>query len=91
MKLLWGSNTLLTTSKFDRETVKAGRQDRIPIRFDGVWNKCQKFQLCSPQPELLAGSLPIPMRLLMAASTEGDQVFFGVITAVTAKFLVVNL
>jgi hypothetical protein len=31
------------------------------------------------------------MDLVMAASTEGDQVFFGVITAVAAKFLVVNL
>jgi hypothetical protein len=56
-----------------------------------VRNECQKFQLGIPQPELLDGSPPIAMHLLMAASTESDQVRFGVITAVAAKFLVVNL
>jgi hypothetical protein len=50
-----------------------------------------KFQLCIPQPEPLDGSPPIAMHLFMAASAEGDQVQFGVITAVAAKFLVVNL
>jgi hypothetical protein len=49
------------------------------------------FLLCTPQPELLDGSPSIAMHLFMAASTEGDQVRFGVITAVAAKFLVVNL
>jgi len=70
---------------------QAGRRVRVPICFDGVRNKCQKFQLRVPQPELLDGSLPIAMHLFMADSTEGDQVLFGVIIAVAAKLLVANL
>jgi len=31
------------------------------------------------------------MQLFMAASAEGDQIQFGVIAAMAAKFLVVNL
>jgi hypothetical protein len=49
------------------------------------------FLLCIPQPELYDGLLPIAMHLFMAASTESNQVRFGVITAKAAKFLVVDL
>jgi hypothetical protein len=45
---------------------------------------------CIPQPELLDGLPSIAMHLFMAASAEGDEIRFGVITAVAAKFLVVN-
>jgi hypothetical protein len=56
-----------------------------------VRNECQKLQLCLPQKELLDGSPPIAMQLFMACSAEGDQVRFGVIAAMAAKFLMVNL
>jgi hypothetical protein len=44
-----------------------------------------------PKPEPIDGSLSISMYLFMAGSTQGDQIGFGVVAAVAAKFLMVNL
>jgi len=48
------------------------------------------FLLFIPQPELYDGLPSIPTHLFMACSAEGDQVWFGVIAALAAKWLVVD-
>jgi hypothetical protein len=75
----------------DEEKRNAVTQIPVERRFDGVRNECQKFQLGIPQPELRDGSLPVPMHLFMECSAEGDQVRFGVIPAMAAKFLMMHL